>query len=164
MKRFRTIIVILLIAILMTSIPLFAKWAHERQTATVELGDVTADDAWISGKNWATYGAIIIDSIGFMAEGYNGTTGDYAAIGDSTVFFTLSLLTFGADTGTLAVYESYLDTLTAATEWVTMTIQSGHDTIKAGDVVIFNYQETDTAGGVLAIRDAIVSFTYQRIK
>ena len=138
---------------------------HERGIGRIELGDVTADDAWISGKNWFVPGAgmdgAILRGASFLCEGYDGTTGNYAAIGDSTVFFILSLECWGADTCTLATYASYLDTLTAATEYVPFTI-STKCTVKTGDVLIVNYQETDTASGVLAIRDCVVMFEYDK--
>lgn len=158
-----------LIAILMIAfcIPLIIAGAmeHERGIGRLEVGDVTADDAWVSGKNWfvpgAGMGGAILRGASFLCEGYDATTGSYAAIGDSTVFFILSLECWGADTCTLATYASYLDTLTAATEYVPFTI-SAKCTVKIGDVLIVNFQETDTASGVLAIRDCVVMFEYDK--
>ena len=110
----KKISIFVILALLLTSISLFAKWTHDRQTGRVELGSVTADDAWIAGKNWSTRGVLVVDSIGFTAEGYNATTGDYVGT-DTTVFFVLRAITFGADTETLAVYNSKHDTITAVT-------------------------------------------------
>lgn len=138
---------------------------HERGLGRIELGDVTADDAWVSGKNWfvpgAGMGGVILRGASFLCEGYDGTTGNYEDISDSTVFFTLSLECWGADTCTLATYCSYEDTLTAATEYVPFTI-SAKCTVKVGDVMVINFQETDTSSGVLAIRACVIMFEYDK--
>lgn len=138
---------------------------HERGIGRLEIGDVTADDAWVSGKNWfvpgAGMGGVIIRGASFLCEGYDGTTGDYASPATETVFFTLSLECWGADTCTLATYCSYEDTLTAATEYVPFTI-SAKCTVKTGDVLIINFQETDTTSGVLAIRSCVIMFEYDK--
>jgi len=156
----RKLMTFILVTLLLSAIPVLAQWIGTMGQIIVHLGDVTADDAWVAGKNVAVYGEVLIDSMGFICEGYDGTTGDYAAVGDSTVFFTLQFITFGDDTETVATYESYLDTLTAATEWVEMTINAGHDTLKYGDIGFFEYLETDTTSGVLAIRQAVVTMKY----
>jgi len=154
----------ILLLLLIASVLVIGAMEHHRGIGRIELGDVTADDAWVSGKNWFPPGGmsgIIIRNASFVCEGYNGTTGNYAAPGDSTVFFLLSLECWGADTCTLATYDSRLDTLTAATEYVEFTVDN-QCTVKVGDVMIFNYQETDTGSGVLAIRDAVVMFEYDK--
>lgn len=163
-KRWLPVIAIFLIVL---CVPLFIAGVkdHERGLGRIEVGDVTADDAWVTGKNWFVpgvgMGGIILRGASFVCEGYDGTTGNYAAIGDSTVFFTVSLECWGADTCTLATYASYLDTLTAATEYVLLTI-SAKCTVEIGDLMIVNYQETDTASGVLAIRDCVIMFEYDK--
>ncbi len=156
----RKLIAFLMAALMLAAIPVIAQHISTMGQIIVHIGDVTGDDAWIAGKNVAIYGEALITDIGFICEGYDGTTGDYAAVGDSTVFFTLQFITFGDDTETVATYESYLDTLTAATEWVPMTINAGHDTLKEGDIGFFEYLETDTTSGVLAIRQTIATIRY----
>ena len=162
-KRWLPIMAILFLSLAFAILFIAGSATYERGVNVVELGSVTADDAWIAGKNWMLpAGGVIVRNIVFTAEGYDGSAGDANMM--DTVMCYLYAITFGADTETLAVYDGTNDTLTAGTEYAVMTVQSGADTVKVGDLLIFNYQETDTTSGTLQLNSAIVSFEYDKYK